>query len=69
MDARVAAGSQDGIILAPGVDAAAVAGYRVDSGRRVGLVPDWSYMDPMSTLSRFPRETRAMAVRGAGAAL
>lgn len=28
--------------LAPGVDAAAVAGSGLDLGRRVGLVPDWS---------------------------
>lgn len=69
MDARVAAGSQDGTILAPGVDAAAVAGYGVDSGRRVGLVPDWSCVDPVSMLSSVPRKTRAMAVRGVGAAL
>lgn len=55
--------------LAPGVDAAAVAGSGLDSGRGVGLVPDWSYLDLMSSFSSIPRETRAMVARGVNAVL
>lgn len=55
--------------LAPGVDAAAVAGSGQDSERWVGLVPIWSYLDQMSRFSSIPGETRAMVARGVNAVL
>lgn len=52
-------GWDDHACLASGVNAAAVAGSGLDLGRRVGLVPDRSYLDVVSMLSsRLFRERR-----------